>query len=78
MQKAMIRAAELPRDERFRAWLGNGDGVATERAAIDYIREYCCGGGSRSEIAEDQGCYEKFLAMEQEYKIATGLAAEPR
>lgn len=39
MQKAVIRAARLPKDERFRAWVSNAAGwVCDERDAADYIR----------------------------------------
>jgi hypothetical protein len=84
MEQALIRAAALPRDARFRAWVGyarSGSAEApeaTERGAIEYIRETCCAGGSRALIAEDGVAFEKFLQLEQDYLIAIGAAAEPR
>jgi hypothetical protein len=84
MQQALVRAATLPRDERFRAWVGyarSGSSeapAATEHGAIEYIRETCCEGGSRAQIAEDQAAFERFLGMEHDYLVAIGAAAEPR
>lgn len=83
-EQALMRAAALPRDGQFRAWVGYmragalNAPEATEKGAIDYIREQCCEGGSRSLIGEDQGAYERFLALELSYRIAIGQAAEPR
>lgn len=84
MEQALLRAAALPRDAQFRAWVGYmrsgalNAPEATEKGAADYIREQCCEGGSRSLIGEDQECYERFLAFELDYRIAIGQAAEPR
>jgi hypothetical protein len=84
MEQALIRAATLPRDARFRAWVGyvrSGSmeaPEATEHGAIEYIRDTCCAGGSRALIAEDGVAFEKFLRLEQDYLIAIGAAAEPR
>ena len=83
-EQALMRAAALPRDAQFRAWVGYmragalNAPEATERGAIEYIREQCCEGGSRSLIGEDQEAYERFLALELSYRIAIGQAAEPR
>jgi hypothetical protein len=84
MEQALIRAAALPRDAQFRAWVAYmrsgalNAPEATEKGAADYIRELCCEGSSRSLIGEDQEAYERFLALELDYRIAIGQAAEPR
>lgn len=79
-QQALIRAACLPKDDKFREWIAAGWGVSmvAEETAADYIRDSCCGGGSRKLIAEDPACYQAFLALETEYKLATGQMAEVR
>jgi hypothetical protein len=73
-EKAMARAGALAGDERFRHWAGafNADDAAA------YIRETCCNGQSRRLIAERADYLERFLAMETDFKIAIGEAAEPR
>lgn len=82
-EQARVRSALLPRDEQFRAWVAHvgrpivGE-IASEQEAIEHIRDTCCNGGSRALITEDPECYDKFLAMETEFKIATGQMAEPR
>lgn len=83
-EQARVRSALLPRDEQFRAWVAHERRwdaiveVATEQDAIEHIREKCCNGGSRSLIADDPECYDKFLALETEYLVAVGRMAEPR
>lgn len=84
MEQALIRAAALPRDAQFRAWVGYmrsgalNAPEATERGAADYIREQCCNGDSRTLIGDDGEAFERFLALELDYRIAIGAAAEPR
>jgi len=84
MEQALLRAAALPRDAQFRAWVGYmrsgalNAPEATEKGAADYIREQCCNGASRTFIGEDQEAFEKFLSLELDYRIAIGQAAEPR
>lgn len=85
MEQALVRACRYSKDERFREWLrelwlehGEGDEPVTVLEAEEHIRNTCCLGRSRGLIAEDQDCYQRFIAMETEYKIATGSLAEPR
>lgn len=83
-KQAVTRAALLPKDERFRAWVGVRDypltlgDIVTVDEAADYIRGQCCNGGSRGLIADDPECYDKFLALETTFKIDVGEMAEPR
>ena len=84
-KKAATRAVMLCKDERFRDWLrrrqGNGlplpAGEAGGEAAAYFLRE-ACNIESRSEIATDERAYTAFIALEQEYRMATGQAAEVR
>ncbi len=79
-QQALIRAARLPKDDRFRAWLASKWGVSsvTEEGAISFIQRQCCHGESRSLIAEDPVCYDMFLRLETDWKLGTHLLPEPR
>jgi hypothetical protein len=63
----------LPKDERFREWAGACD----EDGAVSYIRVRC-NVRSRAKIAEDEEVYLRFLAMETDYRMATGLLPSPR
>lgn len=83
-ERAVIRAALLPKDERFRAWAnrffdfkGNYYPFSEEGAA-QFIREQCCFGNSRSLIAEHPEYMDRFLAMETEFKMDVGELARPR
>ena len=76
MERALVRAATLPKDARFRAWLGPA--CPDEVSAANHIRHECCFGESRKLIAEDRECYEAFIRMETSYLIETGVLAEPR
>ncbi len=80
MQQALIRAARLPKDDRFRAWLASEWSVSsvTEDSAIAYIQRECCEGESRSTIATDEACYERFLMLETDWKVAVGEIPEVR
>lgn len=82
MEKAVVRAAQLPKDLRFRQWvclkkIGRHEDYGIE-ASIRFIRDLCCAGRSRGFIADDPECYERFLAMETQYKMDTGQMAEVR
>lgn len=83
MEKALVRAAKLPDDVRFRRWAipsieGGRIRAEAKEYAIQFIRDTCCAGKSRKLIAEDRDCYEAFLRMETSYLIETGVLAEPR
>ena len=79
MEQARVRACVLPTDHRFQQWVASETGgIATEEFAELYIKARCCGSGSRYQIADTRACYDLFLTMETEYKIATGQMAEPR
>lgn len=82
-EQARVRAGRLPGDERFRAWVAHQRRwdaleVASEQDAIEHIREKCCYGRSRTLIAEDPDCYDRFIALETAFKIDVGELAEPR
>lgn len=79
-EKALVRAARLPKDERFRAWVAKemGWGDCSDGDAIGYIRDACCNHGSRREIAEERDCYQRFIQMETAYLIWAGVLSEPR
>lgn len=83
-EQAVVRAAMLPKDERFQIWaeqqvypgrMGMGLG---EVVCIAFIRNQCCGGNSRKLIAEVPEYLDRFLAMELSFRIAVGEVAEPR
>lgn len=83
MEKAVVRAALLPKDERFREWVCRNIGVpmvlpVAAELAIDFIRDECCDGESRRRIGEDADCYLRFIKMETQFKADTGMLAEPR
>lgn len=84
MAKACARAGILGNDQAFQIWAWNKYGrnqgpfkEASAKVAVQCIRDLC-GVTSRSEIASDPNAYERFLFLEQEYKMATGQAAEAR
>lgn len=84
MEKALIRAATLPKDERFQQWVagkrwhGHAGDRASEHTAVAHIRENCCQGASRKRISEDSECYDAFVKMETAYLIESGILPEPR
>ncbi len=80
MEKALVRAALLPKDTRFLAWLSGRYQIPSldEQEAAECIRDLCCAGQSRKLIAEDSACYDAFVKMETEYLIDTGALAGPR
>jgi hypothetical protein len=83
MEQALIRAARLPKDERFQRWVAQKNGRAPEIHAMefvaaDYIRSSCCRGESRKLIAEDRECFDRFIAMESSYLIDIGAMTGPR
>lgn len=80
MEKALIRAARLPKDARFREWVAKVTdwGSCEESDAASYIRDICCDGQSRKFIGEIQKYYDRFVRMETAYLIAAGVLAEPR
>ncbi len=85
MEQARIRAGMLPKDPAFQNWICEqrdmADGMAwlpSERNATVLLRNRCCDGESRSRIATDEYCYQRFLALETDYRLAVGLIAEPR
>jgi hypothetical protein len=87
MERAIVRAARLPADERFQNWvhvqaLKAGWGreqpvVIDEEAAINYLRNVCKV-TSRREITQDAAAYQRFIAMESKYLVDSGLTPEPR
>lgn len=86
MEKALIRAARLPKDPRFREWAtrqiyGAGKhvgGSISEDEATTFIRERCCDGHSRNTIPEHPEYYDRFMDMETAYLMWAGVLAEPR
>jgi hypothetical protein len=74
MEKAATRAAMLCKDRQFQAWLV--DEPSEHQAATEVKRQLRI--QSRSEIATDQQAYRKFLALETEFRVATGQMADPR
>jgi hypothetical protein len=78
MERARTRAALLPKDARFIAWIGPCREGKEDIEAAQYIRNVCCAGESRRLIAEDETCYRAFIAMETQYLVDTNQMAEPR
>lgn len=83
-EQAVTRAAMLPKDERFRAWVaherwnGKQDDMASEHTAIEHIRERCCGGSSRKMIADIPEYLDRFLALETSFRVDVGELPRPR
>lgn len=82
-EQAVTRAALLPKDARFQQWcaiqiFGNELAGVSAGEAEEYIRERCCDGKSRKLIASVPEYMDRFIAMETDYKIATGLMPEVR
>lgn len=79
-EKAVTRAALLPKDVRFRKWAAltyDGIAVLDGSMAEDFIRE-TCGVLSRKEIAGQPSALARFLQMETKYLADTGQMAEMR
>lgn len=86
-EQAVTRAALLPKDERFRAWIlavrfpdahAAGADPVDESEAARCIREICCNCNSRRMIGEVPEYMDRFLAMETDFKMVVGEMAEPR
>lgn len=83
-EQAVTRAALLPKDERFRAWVdqqlcpGSLTPQSTEATSIRFIQSRCCSGNSRRLIAEVPEYLDRFLAMELEFRMDVGEVARPR
>jgi ferredoxin-thioredoxin reductase catalytic subunit len=78
MERARTRAALLPKDARFIAWIGPCREGKEDIEAAQYIRNVCCAGESRRLIAEDETCYRAFIAMETDFLISINALTEPR
>ncbi|HBR26842.1 MAG TPA: hypothetical protein DD732_07405, partial [Rhizobiales bacterium] len=76
MQRALTRAALLPKDPRFQAWAIGGAQDGPE-SAEQFVRETCCAGESRKLIAEDRVCFDAFIRMETSFLVETNQMAEP-
>lgn len=78
MQQAVMRAGMLCQDKRFQEWAAKpGPLPPSEGNAAQYIY-LLCGISSRKEIGTSEEAYRRFLDLEQQFRIATGQAAEPR
>ena len=88
-RKAAMRASILCGDEKFQKWMASklvwSDSepilVPTHPAdfanwAAHHLRRKL-GITSRAEIGTDRGAYERFIALETEYRISQGMMAEP-
>lgn len=83
-EQAVVRAAMLPKDERFRAWAAErrypedcADPLP-EAEAIEFIQAECCGGKSRKFIADVPEYHDRFLKLEMSFKMDIGEMARPR
>jgi hypothetical protein len=86
-EQAVTRAALLPKDERFRAWIlekrfpdarAAGADPVDEDEAARCVREICCNCNSRKLIADVPEYLDRFLAMETSFLQDIGLMARPR
>ena len=86
MEKAVVRAVLLCRDEGFQDWLyaqakwRRGEDWTGERGeshAADWMRHEV-GVASRRFIATDLDAYLRFIALENRYRMAVGMLAEER
>lgn len=83
-KKAATRCVMLCKDGRFQDWLRDKQRRGRNWSNLD--REQVTAGclkdqlriESRSEIATDERAYQAFIALEQEFRMATGQAAEVR
>jgi hypothetical protein len=74
-ERAVIRAAILCAEPRFRIWMA-GENISTNEAAV-MLRE-ACGVASRGDIAKDPAALDKFLKLETDYLLEIGAMAAPR
>lgn len=74
-ERAVIRAAILCGEPRFRIWLA-GDNI-TEAGAASMLRE-ACGVASRGDLAHDAAALDRFMKLETEYLMEIGAMARPR
>jgi len=72
-EKAVIRAAQYPKGQRFRDYVNGAD----EYAAAEILRD-SIGVRSRAEILTNDAAYRKFLALEDRYKEWAGMMPEMR
>lgn len=76
-QQALVRAARLPKDQRFQHWVWDHTGFPSDEAgAIEFLRHKC--GGSRKNIDTDDVAYTAFIAIETDFKADVGLMPEVR
>jgi len=73
-ERAVIRAAILCSEPRFRIWMAGEDISTNEAAAM--LRE-ACGVESRANIAKDPAALDRFMKLETEYLIEIGAMARP-
>lgn len=85
MQQAVTRAALLCKEAAFQDWLRdrqrrgrNWAGLDRESVTANGLKIELGCIGSRSEIAGDDAVYQRFLALETQYKRDTGQMAEQR
>ena len=81
-EQARVRAVQLCKDRNFQNWAlklsaGKSRFSSPEEHARQIILGFCSI-KSRREIATDERAYKAFIALEQEYRQAVGLAAEQR
>jgi hypothetical protein len=74
-ERAVIRAAILCSEPRFRIWMA-GEDISTT-AAAQMLRE-ACGVESRADIGKDPDALDRFVKLETEYLIEIGAMAAPR
>ena len=81
-EQAVVRAALLAKDKRFRAWLTakyyQGTSIVDEDVAAHAIRSICCDCDSRKLIGEVPEYMDRFLTMETEFKMDVGELPRPR
>lgn len=83
-EQAVTRAALLPKDEQFRAWLSakyysdETPAIIDEETAVRSLRNLCCDCNSRKLIAEVPEYMDRFIQMETAYLMDTGQMSRPR
>lgn len=76
-QQAVVRAAQYPKDKRFREWMAWNGGLGSEEDTIKRIREEC-DVKSRAELLTNDQAYTAFLHMEGQYREWAGMMPEMR